>query len=263
MNWVIHPSGGDRSVKEREALGEFLRREREMKKVSLREMAKHTKVREHFLKAIEEERYDLLPSPIYARGFLSAYAKHVGLDPHDVLLRYERLLKGEPIIHSEVKSERKASGKTFIKTIWNRRQIWMVSGIIAITLLVSYFLHPFLSRPPVEPLPVKPETHEAIPVTLTLQTSEVFPAVEGKPFSLEIKAVEETWVRIRVDDQPQAEAIFKPGEGNSYQAARQIELLIGNAGGLDMIFNGRKLERFGQSGEVVTLVFTPQGAERK
>jgi transcriptional regulator with XRE-family HTH domain len=241
-------------VKEKETLGEFLKRERELKNISLRELSKNTRVREHLLKAIEGDRYDLLPSPIYVRGFLSAYAKYVSLDSHDVLLRYERSLKGEEIIPSEVKSER----KPLRKAIWNRKQIWMVSGVIAISLLISYFLHPYLSG-----IPNKQEVREALPIITTTQTPEVSPAVEGKPFSLELKAIEETWVKIQANGQSQTEAFFKPGEGSSYQATNRIELLIGNAGGLDMVFNGRMLERFGKSGEVVTLVFTPQGVERK
>jgi len=246
-------------VKERETLGEFLKRERDLKKISLRELAKNTRVREHLLKAIEGDRYDLLPSPIYVRGFLSAYAKYIGLDSHDVLLRYERSLKGEEIIPSEVKSER----KILRKAMWNRKQIWMVSGVIAISLLISYFLHPYLFGPPVESPPNKQEAREAVSIIPTTQTQEVSPAVEGKAFSLELKAIEETWVQIQVNGQSQTEALFKPGEGSSYQATNRIELMIGNAGGLDMVFNGRLMERFGKSGEVITLVFTPQGVERK
>jgi len=241
-------------VKERETLGEFLKRERELKKVSLRELSKNTRVREQLLKAIEENRHELLPSPIYIRGFLSAYAKYIGLDSHDVLLRYERFLKGEEIIPSEVKSER----KPLRKAIWNRKQVWMVSGVIAISLLISYSLHPYLSG-----IPNKQEVREALPIIKATQTPEVSPAVEGKPFSLELKAIEETWIQIQVNGRAQADALFKPGEGSSYQATNRIELIIGNAGGLDMVFNGRMLERFGKSGEVVTLVFTPQGVERK
>lgn len=242
-------------MEEKEPLGEYLKGEREMKKISLRELAKNTRVREHLLKAIEEDRYDLLPSPIYVRGFLSAYAKYIGIDPHDVLLRYERFLKGEPIIRSEPRPERRA--------LWNRTQIWTVAGVIAITLVVSYFLHPYLSRPPAEPTSVKPEAKETLPIIPNTQTSGVSSVTEERPFSLELKAVEETWVRIQVNGQPRKEALFKPGEGSSYQAVNRIELMIGNAGGLDMIFSGRKVEKFGKSGEVVTLIFSHQGVERK
>lgn len=259
MNSDTRPSGGDGSVVEKETLGEFLRKERELKKISLREVSKNTKIREHLLKAIEEDRYDLLPSSIYLKGFLSAYAKSVGLDSHDVLLRYERSLQGEEIVPSDVKSER----KVLKKPIWSRKQIWMVSAVITISLLFSYFLHPYLSGPPVESPPDKPEVHDPLPLIPTAQIPGVSSAVEGKPFLLEIKAIEETWVQIQVDGQSQTEALFKPGEKSSYQANDRIELLIGNAGGIDLVFNGRGMERFGKSGDVVTLVFTPQGVERK
>jgi hypothetical protein len=56
---------------------------------------------------------------------------------------------------------------------------------------------------------------------------------------------------------------LKPGETTSHQALKRIHLMVGNAGGLDIIFNGKPLERFGKSGEVVDLIFTPQGVEAK
>ncbi len=82
-------------VDETETLGTFLKNQRESKKISLREVAKNTRVREHILKAIEEDRHDLLPPHTYVKGFLSAYAKYLKLDENDILLRYERTLKGE------------------------------------------------------------------------------------------------------------------------------------------------------------------------
>jgi len=59
-------------------------------------------------------------------------------------------------------------------------------------------------------------------------------------------------------NQSEKQMTFKPGEGISYQATDRIRILIGNAGGLDLIFNGKPLERFGKSGEVVTVTFTPR-----
>ncbi len=57
--------------------------------------------------------------------------------------------------------------------------------------------------------------------------------------------------------------ILKPGETASYQASDQIRLLVGNAGGLDLIYNGKDLDKVGKSGEVVTLIITPRGVETK
>ncbi len=59
------------------------------------------------------------------------------------------------------------------------------------------------------------------------------------------------------------DVILQPGENLSVQDGQRIELLVGNAGGLDLILNGTALEKFGKSGEVATLIFTPQGIEAK
>jgi hypothetical protein len=66
-----------------------------------------------------------------------------------------------------------------------------------------------------------------------------------------------------VDSQPEQDITLQPGEGISYRAMKRIQLIVGNAGGVDMTFNDKRLERFGKSGEVVTLIITPQGVEAK
>lgn len=246
-------------MEERETLGELLKRERDLKRISLRDLAKMTRVKEHFLAAIEENRHELLPSPIYVKGFLSAYARAIGLNPREILLRYEGSLRGESVISPEIKSEKKRSRR--LGRNW--MPIWLVSGVIVICLLFSYFFHPYLIDPPVKSPPKKPDIGETAPPLPTTPTAVVTPVVEQKPFSIELRTVEETWVQIQINNQPKREALYRPGERGSFQAFDRIELLIGNGGGLDIVFNGERLKRFGRSGEVVRLVFTPQGVEQK
>jgi len=76
-----------------ESAGKCLKAEREHRKLSLEEAAGFTKVRKHFLRAIEEDRFDLLPPAFYVKGFLTVYARYLGLDPVDVVLRYRSHLK--------------------------------------------------------------------------------------------------------------------------------------------------------------------------
>ena len=66
-----------------------------------------------------------------------------------------------------------------------------------------------------------------------------------------------------MDGEPERDMILQPGENTESKATNRISLLVGNAGGLDLIFNGKHLEKFGKSGEVVTLTFTPQGVDVK
>jgi cytoskeletal protein RodZ len=84
-----------------ESPGKYLRREREFRNLSIEEAAKLTKIRGHLLTAIEEDRYEMLPPGLYLRGFLVAYAKYLGLDPNDILLRYKKYLEELNIFKEE------------------------------------------------------------------------------------------------------------------------------------------------------------------
>jgi cytoskeleton protein RodZ len=72
-----------------ETLGQYLRREREMRGISLAEISAGTKVKLAFLQEIEDGRHDRLPSPIYVQGFLRSYARFIGLGEGEVLQRYK------------------------------------------------------------------------------------------------------------------------------------------------------------------------------
>ena len=68
--------------------GADLRRIRESRGVSLRQIASVTKIGTRFLEYIEEDRFALLPAPVYLRGFLQEYARTIGLDPPGVAQAY-------------------------------------------------------------------------------------------------------------------------------------------------------------------------------
>src|SRR4030065_2332877 len=72
-----------------ESPGKYLKAKRESQRISLREVADATRISESVLRAIEEDRYGDLPH-IYVKSFLSAYAKHLGLDPTDVIMLHQK-----------------------------------------------------------------------------------------------------------------------------------------------------------------------------
>jgi cytoskeletal protein RodZ len=65
--------------------GEYLRREREMRGVSLEEISTATKISIRFLQAIENEELSKLPGGIFTRSFVRTYARYLGLDEERVL----------------------------------------------------------------------------------------------------------------------------------------------------------------------------------
>ena len=70
------------------SFGEELRKEREARNISLEEIAEATKIHIKFLKAIEENNFEILPGEFFIKNFIRAYANYLGLDEREVLNRY-------------------------------------------------------------------------------------------------------------------------------------------------------------------------------
>ena len=66
-----------------------------------------------------------------------------------------------------------------------------------------------------------------------------------------------TWIRVEIDDEPPLEVSLGEGEMASWRAKRGFSLLIGNAGGVEGVFNGKPLGRFGEEGKVVRINLVP------
>lgn len=72
-------------------LGERLKREREVRGVSLSEISQATNIQNRHLSALEENDFDALPGPVFVTGFLRAYSHHLGLDADKLVIEYESL----------------------------------------------------------------------------------------------------------------------------------------------------------------------------
>ena len=81
-----------------DSIGAYLRRERELRHVSLEELVQITRVPLRMLQRIEEDRFDELPGEVFARGFLRSYARALGLDCEDVLTRFGEGRKVEALV---------------------------------------------------------------------------------------------------------------------------------------------------------------------
>ncbi len=74
-------------------IGDTLREARQSRGVELREVERTTKIRVPYLRALEEERWDVLPGRAYARGFLRTYAELLRLDPDPLVARLDQQLR--------------------------------------------------------------------------------------------------------------------------------------------------------------------------
>jgi cytoskeleton protein RodZ len=69
-------------------IGSSLRDARLRQGLDFPELEERTKIRPKYLRALEEERFDILPAPTYVKGFLRTYAAAIGLDPQPFVDEY-------------------------------------------------------------------------------------------------------------------------------------------------------------------------------
>ena len=267
-----------------ESIGEYLKREREFRSISLQEISGKTKIRKEILTALEEGRLDSLASPVFIKGFLRAYAGYVGLDPNEVVLRYETQVKEEEDLKTK-----KAAQETPSRW-WLKYVMLPVSILVFLGALLFLALHqprdgerevlpqqttesslPTVSR--TEPLaPIQEEQGDVISPTysprddLLVNQPPVHPSrplisfLSEMPSGIELKlnALEEAWIQIQIDQKPPTEILLKPGQSISRQGESKIDIKIGNAGGVKLTLNGKDLGPLGESGNVVHLSITPE-----
>jgi len=116
-----------------ESPGKYLKAKRESQRISLREVADATRIREAVLKAIEEDRYEDLPH-VYVKSFLSAYAKCLGLDPTDVVMLHQKFAEKLSFSKSQVSKHPSAFRR-------KRVNVWLLVISISVALLIAVIVY--------------------------------------------------------------------------------------------------------------------------
>jgi cytoskeleton protein RodZ len=95
---AAYPGDGTAVTTQGGALGSFgqrMQREREMRGITLEEIAESTKISSRALRALEEEKFDKLPGGIFNKGFVRAYARYLGIDEEQAVADFVAVA-GEP-----------------------------------------------------------------------------------------------------------------------------------------------------------------------
>src|SRR5215470_15032892 len=105
--------------------GERLKREREMREVSLNEVTVATRISVRFLEALENEDWEKLPGGVFNRGFVRAVARYLGLDEESLLAEYD-VAHGPMLMETEAPRENRIPAPSK----------WLIAGIVLLILLV-------------------------------------------------------------------------------------------------------------------------------
>lgn len=244
-----------------DTFGAYLKREREMRGIGLREVAQTTKIGLPLLEALEDERFDVLGGEVFVRGFLRNYAKYLGLDVEDVVLRYDEYRqKTAPVDENQ--------GVELPAFVPDRKNMLMGAGALLALVVVAVFV--LLAAPGERPAPA-PEaaTSAAVlpapapePVTQAAEpppaAAPVMPARAAK-LELVLQAAQPCYVKVWTDEGEPFEREMVIGSELRFEAEHRFEVLAGNAGGISLVLNGKPLPKLGPEGRVRRRVITSEG----
>jgi len=241
------------SDKEFLSFGRYLQTIRLEKKISLEEVAQQTRIGVGNLLLIEQENHEQLPAQVYVKGFLRSYAKAVGADGDEVIRRYQSCLQDVQKI-----SDPESSNKGNARGIWWKLLISLVLliGIIGSSLFAVVFFRqaPNADHPPEQKTTA--ENEQAVDtkaaeqgLDLDAERTKAFP----EKWLLHVTAVEETWLKVIIDEKGSNEYRLNSGDELELEAVTGFNLLIGNAGGIKLTLNNKPVPIPGKSGEVVTI----------
>lgn len=240
-------------------LGQELKRERELRAISLNDIAGQTRIGLRYLQALEDDRLDLLPGAFFIKSILRSYSKCIGVDENrfvnkyheEILLQREDLKETERRRSDETRPEPKTRREAARKIRWRLAAIPLV--LIAAVAAYFFVLRPRTDNRPVIQRPtVAPPQDQLLPPPA--QTPRVDPddPAKAEELRLDLAFTAETWIQIAADGQVQMESIKKAGEKATFTAKKQFLIQIGNAGGFTYTINGREGIPLGVSGAVLT-----------
>jgi cytoskeleton protein RodZ len=182
--------------------GERLKKEREQKGVSLEDISLETKIGTRLLRALEEEHFDQLPGGIFNKGFVRAYARHLGLDEEQTIADYMAAVGTPPPVVEEPfpvqVPQREAPSERSFRRVRRGEPQEVPWGLLAVVLLVvalgfagwTYFHRPVESKreavPVVQPAPVSnpaPDTTNSDSTKPAQTAPPVAPSDGARPLS--------------------------------------------------------------------------------
>jgi cytoskeleton protein RodZ len=217
-------------------IGESLREARTRRGLSAADVHKAIRIRERYLTALEEERWDMLPGDVYTRGFLRTYAEFLGLDGDLYADEYNARVahhdEEAPLAAVPVAAPRRVGGGVVRTAAAVLALVGVAGGLAAWQLGGSSSTTP--------PLPTQPATTSAPAVT---RATPVTPALRRRPaFALISAARGRCWLLVRAGS-ASGNVVFagtlEQGQARRFALHPSLWLRIGAPAAIDIRVAGR------------------------
>ena len=277
-------------------IGSIIKAQRKKLGISISSVESQIYIPDRYLTAIENGNLEQLPSTVQGKGMVKNYAQFLGLDPDPLLSNYAEILQDRLRETREAgQTPPKAPSSTLasirrflasptilwvgvvllisVVTIWSG---WLIfsgrSGDPASSPTIPGVADMLLPSPTFTPTQ---EVEQATPGEIEIDIAETSapdaadagpiqatptPGLTGnEKVQVQLIIVQRAWVRVTVDNIIQFEGRLIPGSVKLFGGELSIEILTGNAGGVEVIYNQQVLGAMGLYGEAVDRVYTAQG----
>ncbi len=282
-------------------MGSTLKAEREKKGLTIKDIEQETSIRAAYLEALEEGRYDVLPSEVYVKGFIRNYAEFLQLDPAPLVQEYREELHGAdaaPVAEKTPKTtsmvnERApfSSGSDFHERVEksHRKQIIM-TVVAAVVIAFVGSIYYFFGEDPSASKPQQPAQQAATqqPQTQAAQTTQQAQPVQPAAQNVQPPAQNQTaqtaqqpastlgntasaaagqtdvsalftgrcWIQAVADGKVVYEGTAEANQTLRWTGKKEVVVTAGNAGAIDVTYNGQRIGKLGKEGIVVEKKFS-------
>jgi len=268
------------------SFGESLKREREMRGVTLDEISAATRIATRFLQAIENEQWEQLPGGVFNRGFVRAVARYLGLDEENIVAEYTLAVGDRPSVPVW-------TGSPPVVTPEQPWLAWIIAAVVVLALLSGgwFGTRRFLAwraarqapqaetlsddsspgfmgapqqtgaepGPPdnATPAPDAQDATSGAPAVATGSASATAPISPSTDLiELKIETGKKTKVIVVADKDVVFDGQMKAGENHFFSAADRFQVSAKDAGALHMELNGKTLAPIGVPGHPAKVTLT-------
>jgi cytoskeleton protein RodZ len=240
--------------------GERLKRERELREVTLQEITSATRIGPRFLEALENEDWEKLPGGVFNRGFVRSIARYLGLDEEALLAEYD-LSHGAQIPATDENPSPKKSPQSRVKpALVALLLLVLIAGAVygGIFAWKHYLAHrevkqPPETRPSMDPQPATPILPTSVEVPETKPSLPQPSKTTTGPLDLLVSTSAATHLLVLVDGRVAFYNEVHAGENLRFTADDGFEITAADSGAVLLELNGQAMPPLGAPGSSGTI----------
>ncbi|MDH2425170.1 helix-turn-helix domain-containing protein [Sphaerisporangium sp. TRM90804] len=227
--------------------------------MTVAQLSAHTRIRETVIYAMERDDFSLCGGDFYARGHVRNIGKALGLDPDAVVHQYDEEHGGVP---RPVRAAAVFQAESTIKLRERRNPNWSTAMAIALAIVAVFGVTRVMSgsgEPVATGADLRPS---AVPTSSASSRPPANPKA-AKPVSdlvtLQVKTRSASFLEVSDSKGKQMfRGTMPAGQISIWKARKEVRVTIGNAGGVDLKVNGKRLGVPGKVGQLVHRSFGPE-----